>query len=94
VALLGTVRSFHAGKQDGSLLHFILPQADLSPIPFPFLNLPTLSCVMESERPLGHSSCTRTPPVICNISITTRGTSAPHSGLDCQYTGGDWQSKH
>lgn len=57
--------------------------ADLSPVPIPFLILSTLSSV----RPLGHLSSTRTPPVIYNISLTTRGTSALCSGLDCPCTG-------
>lgn len=63
--------------------------AALSPVPIPFLILPTLS----SAGPLGHLSSTRAPPVIYNISLTTRGTSAPCSGLDCQCTGWELTEK-
>lgn len=88
-------RKVCAGKQGGSLLHFITPQANLSPIPIPFLTLPTFSSATESERPLWHSPSARTPPVICNIPLATRGTSAPCSGLDCQCTGwGLTESRH
>lgn len=67
-----------------AVLHFTTLQAGWSaPVPIPFLILPTLS----SARPLGHLSSTRTPPVIYNVSLTTRGTSAPCLGLDCQCTG-------
>lgn len=42
----------------------------------------TLFCCRIREASLGHSFSARTPPVICNISLATRGTSAPCSGLD------------
>lgn len=84
-ALLGPGRGSQANRTAAPPFHHAPVWS--SPIQIPFLTLPTFPCAAESERPGGHSSSGRTPPVICNISFATRGTSAPRAGLACQCTG-------